>query len=55
MNIPVGQHILCQEVEGSLLDQFFRKQPYSADPGYEEDTSYYHKEDDEEGLIYDGD
>lgn len=56
MNIPVAQHILCQEVEGSLLDQFFSKQPHSADPGYEEDTSYYYKKDDEEeGLIYDGD
>ena len=56
MNIPVRQRILCQEIEGGLLDQLCRKSAFSGDPGYEEDTSYYHNEDDdEEGLIYDGD
>ena len=54
LGIPVRQYIPCLVLEGSLLDEFFGRKPALDDPGYEEDD-WKPNEDEEEGLIYDGD
>ena len=55
LGIPVKQHIPCLVLEGKLLDAFFGRKPEEPDPGYEEDDWNPNEDDEEEGLIYDGD
>ena len=56
LGIPVKQHIPCLVLEGELLDEFFGRKLTPADPGYEEDDlNPYDEDEEEEGLIYDGD
>ena len=56
LGIPVKQHIPCLLLEGDLLDEFFGRKNTQYDPGYEEDDwNPYEDDDEEEGLIYDGD
>lgn len=54
LGIPVKQHIPVLVLEGELLDALFGRKPAEPDPGYEEDD-WNPYDDEEEGLIYDGD
>ena len=55
LGIPVRQHIPVLVLEGELLDQFLGRKVTQYDPGYEEDDWNPNDDDEEEGLIYDGD
>lgn len=55
LGIPIKQHIPVLVLEGELLDEFFGRKDKQYDPGYEEDDWNPYDDDEEEGLIYDGD
>ena len=55
LGIPVKHHIPVLVLEGELLDEFFGWKDRQYDPGYEEDDWNPDDDDEEEGLIYDGD
>ena len=55
LGIPIKQHIPVLVLEGELLDEFFGRKDTEYDPGYEEDDWNPNDDDEEEGLIYDGD
>ena len=55
LGIPVSRHIPCMPMEGHMLDEFFGWRTPHQDPGYEEDVWNPDEDDEEEGLIYDGD
>ena len=55
LGIPVKHHIPVLVLEGELLDEFFGWKDRQYDFGYEEDDWNPDDDDEEEGLIYDGD
>ncbi len=55
LGIPVSHHVPCLPMEGRMLDEFFGWKALRPDPGYEEDYWNPNEDDEEEGLIYDGD
>ena len=55
LDIPISHHIPCVPMEGHMLDEFFGWKAPQQDPGYEEDVWNPSEDDEEEGLIYDGD
>ena len=55
LDIPISHHIPCVPMEGRMLDEFFGWRAPQQDPGYEEDDWNPNEDEEEEGLIYDGD